>query len=95
MPGDSQRESTKKIIVCNRSARIASNLRFAIFSPPKRGSQKKGAQFGNPEMNRANQAIRANLRIDSSESGHLSYGRTVEGIGVFYVRLVNSTDTKI
>ena len=28
---------------------------------------KKGVQFGNPE------AIRANLRIDSRESGHLSY----------------------
>ena len=32
---------------------------------------KKGVQFGNRETIRENQAIRANLRIDSRESGHL------------------------
>ena len=41
------------------------------FCAPKRDSQKKGVQVGNPEMIRAIQAIRANLRIDSCESGHL------------------------
>ena len=44
--------------------------RSMIFSPPKRDSQK-GVQFGKPETARKNQAIRANLRIDSRESGHL------------------------
>ena len=34
---------------------------------------KKGVQFGNPETIRENQAIRANLRIDLCESGHLSW----------------------
>ena len=43
-----------------------------LFSPPKRDSQKRGVQFGNPETIRKNRAIRANLRIDSRESGHLS-----------------------
>ena len=33
---------------------------------------KKGVQFGNPEMIRENRAIRADLRIDSRESGYLS-----------------------
>ena len=32
-----------KFITCERFARIASNLRFAMFSPPKRDSQKKGS----------------------------------------------------
>ena len=53
-----------------RFVRIASNLWFAGFSPPKRDSQK-GVQFGNPKTIRENQAIRANLWIDSRESGHL------------------------
>ena len=63
-------------ITCERFARIASNLRFASSSPPKRGAQKKKrfrtVQFGNPATIRENQTIRANLRIDSRESGHLS-----------------------
>ena len=60
-------------ITCKRFARIASDLRFAIFSPPKRDSQKKKeVQFGNPETIRENRVIRANLRIDSRESGHRS-----------------------
>ena len=37
--------------------------------------RKKGVQFGNAETIRENQAIRANLRIDSRESGHLSSER--------------------
>ena len=46
-----------------------------MFSPAKRDSQKKaGVQLGRPETIRENQAIRANLRIDSRESGHLSSG---------------------
>ena len=41
--------------------------------PPKREKKKKkGVQFRNPERIRDNLAIRANLRIDSRESGHLS-----------------------
>ena len=86
-PGDSQRESgrfartdsresicrkTPIFITCERFAQIASKLRFSICSPPKRDSRKKGVQFGNPETIRENQAMRANLRIDSRESGHLS-----------------------
>ena len=39
---------------------------------PRKAIRKKGVWFGNPQPNRANQAIRANLRIDSCESGHLS-----------------------
>ena len=84
-PSDSQRElgavrnanwggSQKKkniFITCKLFARIASNLRFAIFRPLKHDSQK-GVQFRNPETIRENQAIRANLQIDSRESGHLS-----------------------
>ena len=53
MPGDSQRESgrfdsQKKIIVmtCQRFARIASNLRFAIFWRPKARFAKKGFSSG-------------------------------------------------
>ena len=55
--------------MCEQFAQIASNLRFANFRPPKRDSQKKGVQFGNPETIRENQAIRANLQIDSREQG--------------------------
>ena len=53
-------------------ASVGSNLRLTIFGPTKRDSQKKGVWFGKPETIRENQAIRANLRIDSRESGHLS-----------------------
>ena len=42
------------------------------FSAPKRDSQKKGFQFWNLKI------IRANLRIDSSESGHLSWTRRTQ-----------------
>ena len=67
---DSQK--TPIFITCERFARILSNLGFASFSPTKRDSQKKGVQFGNrsPETIRENQAIRANLRIDSRESAN-------------------------
>ena len=43
-----------------RSAPIASNLRFAIFSPWEARFARRGVQFGNPETIRENQAIRAN-----------------------------------
>ena len=63
-PGNSQRESgrfaridsqkKKRIFITfKRIARIASNLRFAMFSAPKSDSQK-GVQFWNPEMNHGN-----------------------------------------
>ena len=42
------------------------------FLAPRSAIRKKVVQFRNPEMIRENQAIRANLRIDSRESGHLS-----------------------
>ena len=71
-------EKTLFFITCERFARIASNLRFAIFSPPKRDS------FGNPEMIRKNQAIRANLRIDSRESGHLRVAVLLSLVPVFW-----------
>ena len=75
--GDSResiRRKTPMFITCKRFPRIASNLRFAIFSPPESRFAKRGVQFGSPEPIRENQAIRANLRIDSRESGHLSSG---------------------
>ena len=34
--------------------------------------RRRGSQFGNPQTIRKNLAIRANLQIDSRESGHLS-----------------------
>ena len=40
--------------------------------------KKKGVQFRNPQAIRENRAIRANLRIDSRESGHLSFSTPVE-----------------
>ena len=54
-------------ITCERFKRIASNLRFAIFSSPKRDWQK-GVHFRNPDTIRL---ILANLQIDSRESGHI------------------------
>ena len=42
-------------------------MQFIILAP----RSAKGVQFGNPETIRENQAIRANLRIDSRKSGHL------------------------
>ena len=42
------------------------------FFVPQNAFRKQGVQFGNPEMIRTNRAIRANLRIDSRESGHCS-----------------------
>ena len=64
-------EKPKKTIFTTfeRFARVASKLRFAIFGHP--GTRfAKGVHLGNPQVIRANQAIRANLRIDSRESGH-------------------------
>ena len=40
-----------------RFARIASNLRLAIFSAPKHNSLKKAVQFGHQKSIRPNQAI--------------------------------------
>ena len=57
-------------LTCEQFARVTVNLRFASFSP-RSVIRKKGVQLGNPETIRENQAIRANLRIDSRESGHL------------------------
>ena len=76
--GLDSRESIRRknpiFMTCERFARIASILRFAMFSPSKRDLQRRGeVQFGNPETIRENQAIRANLQIDSRESGHLSF----------------------
>ena len=83
-PGDSQRESGRFaridsqknpiFMTFERFARIASNLQIAMFETPEARFAKKGVQFGNPETIRESQAIRANLRIDSRESGHLSLG---------------------
>ena len=53
-----------------RAIRLKPAIRY-FFSLPKRDSQKR-VQFGDPETIRENQVIRANLRIDSRESGHLS-----------------------
>ena len=91
-PGDSQHESGRfaridsqtKPYFHNVRAIRANRLKPAISNsypppPPKRDSEKKGnraIQFGNPETIRENHAIRANLRIASRESGHLSW-RTV------------------
>ena len=44
----------------------------ANFTLLGRSAEKKEVQLGNPETIRENQAIPANLRIDSRESGHLS-----------------------
>ena len=59
-------------ISCERFARIASNLRFAIFSHPQLDTQK-GVQFGNPETIRENQVIFANLRMDSRDTSPSKY----------------------
>ena len=57
-------------ITCKRFARIAANLRFAIFSPPKRDSQKKVFRSGTPKRfarirrsARICESIRANRAI--------------------------------
>ena len=73
--------------VLGRFARMASKLRFASFSPLEARFAKKGVQFGNPQAIRENQAVRANLRIDSRESGHLSQvlrARKAECSGLFW-----------
>ena len=46
---DWQKKKKPIFITCER-ARIASNLRFAIFSPPLSAIRKKGVRFGNPEI---------------------------------------------
>ena len=67
-------DSQKNIYFHNVRAIRANRLKPAIrnFKPPQSAiRKKKGVQFGRPETIRENQAIRANLRIDSRESGHL------------------------
>ena len=53
----------------NVPAICVNRLKTAIR--PRSAIRKKGVQFGNPKTIRENQAIRANLRIDSREPGHL------------------------
>ena len=77
-----RRKKNLIFIACKRFARTASNPRFALFTPPPPGAiRRKGVERGNPETIRENQAIRANLRIDSRESDHL---RTVH-CGVYHL----------
>ena len=79
--GDSRESIRRKkpiFITCERFARIASNLQFAIFSPPPpprslSALPKNGVHFGKPETIREQQANRTNLRIDSRDSDHLSF----------------------
>ena len=62
--GDSRESIRRKktiFITCERFARIASNMRFTVLSPPKRAIRRKGVRFGNPETICENRAIRANL----------------------------------
>ena len=61
-------------------------LRFENVSTLKSDSQEKGVQFGNPATIRENQAIRANLRIDSRESGHLRVDFVVTLVEGFHSR---------
>ena len=59
------------LITCERFARITSNLRFAIFSPPEARFAKEGIRVGNPETIREEsggsremgESIRANRAI--------------------------------
>ena len=61
-------------ITFERFGRIASNLRFAIkFLVPRNATRRKGVRSGNPETIRATRATHVNLRIDSRESGNLSF----------------------
>ena len=64
----------EQLLFRNVRAIRANRLKPAIrkFLVPRNAIRKKGVQFGNPETIRENQAIRANLQIDSHESGHLS-----------------------
>ena len=50
--------------------RIAPTVRSTSCNASKWYSQQKGFNWGVPQAIRENQAIRANLRIDSRESGH-------------------------
>ena len=67
-------DSQKNPYFHNVRAIRANRLKPAIrnFWPSRSAIRKKGVRFGDPETIRENQAIRANLRIDSRESGHLS-----------------------
>ena len=60
-----------RAIRTSRLKRLSQTCDSLFLAPPRNAIRKKGVQFGNPETIRENQAIRANLRIDSRESGHL------------------------
>ena len=72
--GDSQRESGPLARIDSLESIRRKTSIFTtcerFLAPPECDSQK-GVEFGKPETIRKNQAIRANLRIDSRESGHL------------------------
>ena len=91
-PGDSQRESGRLARIDSRESKrpFSKHANDSCESPQTCDSQllalrsairNNGVQFGNPETIRENQAIRANLRIDSRESGHLSW-EVLNGVGV-------------
>ena len=70
---ESQKKNPYFHITFERFAWIASTPRFALFSPPLQSAiRNKGVQFRKPETIRENQAIRANLRIDSRVQVSLS-----------------------
>ena len=58
-----------------RANRLKPALRCCLV--PRSAIRKKGVHFGNPETIRENQMIRANLRIDSCESGRVSSGTPI------------------
>ena len=63
----------RKTLYFHRMPAIRANrLKPAIRKPPEEQFAKKRVQFGNPETIRENQVMRANLRIDLREAGHLS-----------------------
>ena len=65
-------------ICANRGEPAIRNLK------PPEARFAKGVQFGKPETIRENLAIRANLRIDSHESGHLSFAQPRESFKVIF-----------
>ena len=73
---DDSRESTRTDQFAEHNVRAIRANRtkpaICISLVARDAIRKKGVQSGNPETIRVNQAIRANLQIDSHESGHLS-----------------------
>ena len=72
---DSRESIRRKTYFHNVQAIRANRLKPAIRNVlvPRNAVREKGFQFGSPQALRENQAILANLRIDSSESGHLRF----------------------